>query len=266
MIVETRACLSHWYPVLRAAGVRQPETELVRAADCGVAPGTLAAVLDGDVPAGFDALVTAIVGAARRVTNRAAGPFFLRTGHTSGKHDWERTCFVADITSEAVATAVAGLVEASELAGFLGLPADVWVVRELLPTDPILVMDRYRGLPLNPEVRAFVRGGSVECMHAYWPARAVADGIGTPLDDATGRLVMALASTVVTDDVPALWAETVKAAAALDAAEPGSYWSVDLLMSGGAWYVIDCAPGELSYHDPECPRVLTPNPNPKAGA
>ena len=263
--VPDRACLSYWFPILEAAGVPVPRTVVVRTAPDLDGPDLLAlleaAPLMGDPErmAGFDRFATrlveaymAVAGSGVRRPAWATEPVFLRTGHTAGKHNWRHTCYVPDCA--ALVGHVAALVAASAAAHpVFPLPTDVWAVRELLPVTPIVELPRYAGLPLAAELRAFVKGGEVRCVHAYWPPEAVAAGFFGPIDAHQGKLIMALASTVVMDDIPAVWGTLAKVAAAFAGESGGAAWSVDLLLGQtGVWYATDMAPAERSYHDPLC--------------
>ena len=125
-----RTALSYWLPKLEAAGLPVPKTTLLRMPDEALLD--IFRVFDGEE----------VTGAARpffeNVESAAEAigyPCFLRTDHTSGKHGWERTCYLAD--SSAIPAHVIGIVEYSEMAGIIGLPCSVWAVREFLPTRPI---------------------------------------------------------------------------------------------------------------------------------
>lgn len=264
-----RACLSYWFPLLEAAGVPVPRTVVVRTAPDLDGPELLA-LLEDDGPRGpkgaelialgFDKFVLRLMDAYRAVVANGTepppklwpmAPVFLRTGHTAGKHNWRNTCCVPD--ASALVSHVAALVAASaEAHPVFPLPTDVWAVRELIPVTPIVELPRYAGLPLAAELRAFVKGGEVRCVHAYWPPDAVRQGFYGDIDEQQGRLIMALASTVVMDDIPAVWNTLSKVAAAF-AGESAGAWSVDLLLGqNGVWYATDMAPAERSYHDPLC--------------
>jgi hypothetical protein len=249
-----------------------PRTEIVQAG-----PHWDSLVESSDVPSEFargvfkrlcDEIWNAIV-------RMAVGcPVFLRTGQGSGKHEWKRTCYLAN--PNAIPDHVSALVQWSDSAGVMGLPWDVWAVREMLPTSPVLTCEAYGGMPLAKEYRAFVRGGVVECLHPYWPLEAIRKGNYCTHRDDAGKLAM---------DFPAVCSvcndAASKAHAELSTLTPAErfeldviagavakrfdgrgdgYWSVDLLLTANGWFVIDMAQCRFSHHDPACKRPVWGNP------
>jgi hypothetical protein len=178
---------------------------------------------------------------ARQLADTAAdlgAPFFLRTDHTSDKHDWKRACYVADPSE--VAAHVYAIAEFSECAGFPGLPWSTWVAREMLPTIPVGICPRYGDMPVCKEFRFFVDGGTVECFHPYWPRHALESG-GCHLTDAEYD---ALCNP---DDIEAL-----RNLASLAGRAVGGRWSVDLLETERGWFVTDMAEADKSFHWEGC--------------
>lgn len=243
MTDRQRSCLSYWFPTLKSAGVPVPRTEIVRT---GV---NLLLACFGEPPDGprpemeFRSFVAELTDAARRLS--PAGPWFLRTGQGSGKHNWKNCCHVTDLTR--LDRHVAGLVEWSECVDFLGLPWNVWAVREMLPTEPVTTLPRYGDMPLVREVRAFIKDGRVVCTHPYWPAGAVREGLrgadGAYIDDLV-REVCCVPKYLVG------WAGLLDRVA--DAFAGDGAWSVDVLDTARGWYVTDMAPAESSWHWPGC--------------
>jgi hypothetical protein len=231
--------LAYWFPRLETAGLRVPGTEIIRT------DADLLSVLDGETPEGWDRLV----GDIRRAADRMGYPAFLRTGHGSGKHEWARTCHLSGPT--VVDRHVAALVEWSALAGMFGLPTSTWVVREMIPTDPLFTCRAYHGFPVTREFRVFVRGGKdadtgkrwagVEHIQPYWPEDAVSQG---QPDHHNWRQMLARASQLATLERDWL---CVNAKAACDAVG-GGYWSVDCLEDrNGNWWITDMADGDQSF-------------------
>src|SRR3990167_2427173 len=148
--------LAAWYPLLVTTGVPTPRTRLVRTRV------ELLDLCDGKTPAGFDGFIAKLRVAADSL---GGAPIFLRTGHTSQKHGWRKTCYVADL--DALPRHVAELTEFSAIADMLGLPTESWVGREFLELDARFVA--FDGMPVAAERRFFVAGGRVVCHHPYWP-------------------------------------------------------------------------------------------------
>lgn len=235
---EDRNCLSYYHPILEAAGVPVPKTEFVRMSD-EQRRDVGGAVFDCK-PFGEEGEL--FVETLRAACARVGSPAFLRTGHTSAKHYWNRTCSVSDPAR--IKENVRQIVEFSECCGFIGLPWDVWAVREFLPGDVEFVAFDGR-MPVRREFRLFVRDGAIECLHPYWPADSIKDHEPSVPD---WRELLAKMNEVG-DDRGEVESLALRVAAVL----PG-YWSVDVLATPRGWYVTDCAMGDNSYHWEGCER------------
>lgn len=224
---DNKNCLSYWFPLIEKH-VPVPKTEIIHSGD-------MTSILDGETPEGWHELLAAIEAARTRL-----GPeCFLRTGHTSGKHQWSRTCHLTEASN--IADHVAALVEWSAIVDFAGLPTNVWCVREMLPTSTIGTCPDFADMPVCREFRFFVKDGEVQCFHPYWPLEALIDG-GFAEDVQLGwyndfcRL---------DDPEPKRLAETVSRIV------PGA-WSVDVLETKRGWHITDMAEASRSFHWPLC--------------
>ena len=234
-MTEDLNCMSYWYPRIKGL-VPTPQTELlVLSPEDG---HDMARVLDGDSPQSIERVYRFVAEAAQRM---GGYPVFLRTGHGSGKHNWDRTCRVA--RSKEIADHIHNLIEWSHLADMLGLPHNVWAVRRMLAVEPICCLPTYCGLPLVPEWRVFIRDHKVQCSHPYWPPRAVNIGLGK-YSAATGAAILRY-QAAPTPAEAILYAEDIGAVLA-------GYWSVDVLQAKDGLYVIDMAQGERSWHWDGC--------------
>lgn len=222
-------CLSYWFPILETSGVPVPRTVIYRSD-----PSELYQIFDGKTNEGIARLVAQI---RRSMIDLGGPPVFLRTGHGSHKHRWDRTCNLRD--TRKILDHIAELVEWSCSVDMLGLPLDVWVVREMLPVRPLF--HAFLGMPIVEEWRYFVRGGNIQCCHPYWPPESI---LNPTVDDWRERLEGLEAST----EADRL-AEQV--AHAIDQHD-GGYWSVDVLLSARGCFVTDMALGERSWHWPNC--------------
>jgi len=177
-----RNCLSWWFPHLVECGVPTPATRIVTT-EPDLRGDELSHLLDGNTPAGYADFLARLTAAVVEVQSlQPVAPdrtpaVFLRTGHTAGKHNRSDTCRL--IAAGDLPRHVGALVMASASAGAFGVPMGVWVVREMLPVSPICAMSRYGRMPLVREIRAFVRGGGVECLHPLEGCR-VATVVETP--------------------------------------------------------------------------------------
>lgn len=224
--------LAYWYPKIAAAGLPVPTTNIV------TTEIDLLGLLDGELDGGiepFNAFIAQLTAAATDI----GFPCFLRTGHTSGKHDWADTCFVEDPSD--LASHVAALVEASALADMFGLPTNTWVVRRLIHTKPLFRCERWQGFPVTREFRVFIRDDEFEAIYPYWPADAVEQG--RPDRDDWRELLRA-ASELSDDDNERLPFLAGMASGAVG----GGYWSIDFLQdTSGNWFLTDMADGAQSY-------------------
>jgi hypothetical protein len=229
--------LSYWLPLLEAADLPMPKTVILTMPED--AQRDVWELLEGAPGNGV-----AIKAFAEDVANAVYAfgyPAFLRTDHTSGKHGWERTCFLQ--RREDAASHIAAIAEYSELAGMLGLPWDTWAVRELLPTIPVGMCTGYGNMPICREFRFFVEDGAVKCWHPYWPLDSLEEGGAEGVDyDALCKLP---------DDVN-LHDLAIRASNAV----PGA-WSVDILETKRGWFITDMAEAGKSYHWPSCERLLS---------
>lgn len=229
-------CLSYWFPKLKAAGIPVPETRIVKT-DCD-----LLQLCDGREPKGVGDLFRDIRAAAHSI----GLPCFFRTGHTSGKHDWENTCCLTHVS--AIPQHVYALVEFSAMAGMIGggLDTDVWAVREMLPVQPRFTAFRGK-MPITKEFRFFVKGdGQVVCHHPYWPPGSIQHA-SIPEDE---WRVMLQAMSMFADEDEHF--ELTNLASNAAKAVGGPAWSVDLLKTDRGWYVTDMALAAQSFHWDGC--------------
>ena len=225
-----KSCITHWLPLLLKSGVPTPRTEIVET-DC-----ELIHLLDGQAPDDFPDFIAALKDACEKVPGP---PWFLRTGHTSGKHNWYDTCYLENI--ESLGQHVYYLEEYSACAGIMGLPTNVWAVREFLKLD--VGFRAFRGFPVNRERRYFVEDGEVVCSHPYWPP----DSIITPSTEGWKTILDELNSDTENDE-KILRALTLQVARHFEGA-----WSLDWARDvEGKWWAIDMAPAGISWHWPQC--------------
>lgn len=233
---DPRNSLSYWYPLLRAAGFPVPRTEIVR-----TRWPLISWLLDQQMS---DAELGKYKSFLRGLSKKADAigyPCFLRTGHTSAKHQWKDTCYIAD--RDQIPKAVLNLVEFSSMVT-PSLPCDVWAVRELLPTTPVAYSRR--GMPLCREFRVFASSGAVHCMHPYWPLDAIRKELGSDC----GKVADAIFDELSL--ISHVYVRTIRSMAEDVSRKLTGSWSVDFLETHRGWYVIDCAMAADSYHYEGC--------------
>lgn len=244
-------CLSYWFPKLAAIGIRVPKTTILYAhykdGDGLRRHVEFERGLDGlDVP-GLDEFVATV----RTEADEIGYPCFLRSGLTSGKHNWENTCYVTD--PDQIGYHIMAIVEFSALADFFGLPTHVWAVREFLPLKVAFGLPGYGNMPVAREFRGFVRDGKVECIHPYWPEKAVEQG--HPIEPGWRQALVDL-SQLDEHGFPGI-AHSLVLEKVADIFNGDGGWSVDICQHvDDTWYVTDMAIAEESFHWEDCPNAL----------
>lgn len=234
-----RNCLSYWFPLVQKTGVRVPETRIVMAPDD---IGNWPYQGEPDAPPMSD-LRQFEADLRTAIAEIGGTPCFLRSGQTSNKHNWRNSCYLGEASR--LMRHVFNIVEFSSICDMIGLPANVWAVRKLIPTSTLF--HAFHGeFPVTREFRVFVQDSKLQCVHPYWPVDAV--GKGRPSDpDWQGKLEDAsIIAAGVKDGILGI---------AMAASEflPGA-WSVDVLQdSSGDWWVTDCADAGCSFHSSGCP-------------
>lgn len=229
-----KTALSYWFPKLEAAGIPVPKTKIL--AMPKRAQEDIWAWFDGkEGGGGLKPFIEELSAAASAV----GFPCFLRTDHTSGKHEWDRTCFVP--TAAELAQHVFNIAEHSEICDFLGLPWETWIVREFLPTIPLGVCPHYGNMPICREFRFFVDDGAVRCWHPYWPRHALEDG-GAEMSSLGYDQLCRMPFLRDLSDLAEAAGRAV-----------GESWSIDILETRRGWFVTDMAEARKSFHWEGCP-------------
>ncbi len=151
-------CITIWFPALLELGVNVPRTEIVEL------PVDLIYWAYGEPDIRLDECIESITVACDKI----GYPCFLRSGQTSGKHDWKKSCFVP--SREVIRDHVYRIVEYGAMAD--DLPSTMFAARELIPTSPIFTAF-YGEMPVTREFRFFVNEGCVVHIQPYWPEHAI---------------------------------------------------------------------------------------------
>jgi hypothetical protein len=239
-MTEDRTALTYWFPKIEAAGLPVPKT-IILPMPKG-AQDVIWASMDGQDGGDVEAF-NAFVWQVHDACDVVGLPAFLRTAHTSDKHQWERTCFISDHAGAGIAQRIYNLAEGSEMMSIAGeLPWHTFVVREYLPVIPFGICKRYHGMPICKEFRFFVDDGGVLCHHPYWPRSALEQG-GAPAD----LDYEALCRLDATEE------GKLHRLASRAGFACGGRWSVDILETERGWYITDMAEAEKSFHWEGCP-------------
>lgn len=216
--------ISFWLPILQRIRMRTPETKIFFVSN------EIGKVIDGEETPEFNKLVIDVT----RALGEFGGEAFLRTGQTSNKHEWSKTCHLTKDSS--VAGQIAALIEFSMMTD---LPYTTFAVRRMIPTTPITTA--FKSMPIAREVRIFAEAGKVVCMHPYWPDEAF-----VCQENVTHEQLDQLQQMPDSDELIAM-AEYVSR-------NFSGAWSIDFLQdTNGDWWLTDMALAFASYHWPTCP-------------
>lgn len=228
---QAKNCISFWLPIVKSvAGIKTPET-IIFHPDVDLYDFVIIAEeeeVSEKVQNEFHRLVKAIEGACAKL----GYPAFLRTGDYSGKHSWEKTCFIENHKTNVMDHVVQLISEAT----MRSLTLVVWCVREFLETEPLFFAFDGK-MPITRERRFFIKDGEVIGSIPYWPVDAfIGQYTSTPN---WPELIKKLKDE---PDLAELTALTSKVAGALTGA-----WSVDWLKTKKGWYLTDCALAGMSW-------------------
>lgn len=230
-----------WWPKIKDLGIPVPRTEFVPISRAEAMEWT---VDDVNPPES----VMNSVREVEKVADSFGYPVFMRTDVSSGKHDWQNTCFIP--SRDKIQGNLRNLCGQHELWELLGVNYQAVAIREFLKLQTSFTA--FSGhMPINREFRFFVRDGKVECFHFYWPDEAFNQHWARQADDPDWQPKLRLLSTLSYDELVLLSSYAEEAGRAV-----GGYWSVDFAAANDGkepWYLIDMALGVNSYHWPGCP-------------
>lgn len=232
--------LSFWFPQISDIGIPVPETEIIQVEND---LGLVAELVDlpDDIRSDYMWVGMEISRIARQ---RFGYPIFLRTGHLSAKHQWDKSCFVK--SGADIRRAMFTLIETSQIAQICDpLPTDEWVVRRFIELETHFTA--FEGMPVAKEFRVFIRPGEVVCRHPYWPIEALVDAPNITSPDWRYKWLNELTWLTKEDS------DTINLYAQMVADTMDGNWSVDFAKAlDGKWYLIDMADAAQSYHEKEC--------------
>jgi len=256
----------YWFPKIKKLDIIYPRTEFVP-------------VDFSNNPEIHDEDYSAVRNYSDEVIKKAESfgyPFFLRTDLLSGKHYWNKTCFVKD--EESVVLHMSELLYISLNVDMFGREVRAYVVREYIPMAT--EFNAFSAdLPIGVERRYFIYDGKVVCHHPYWIKDAVREGAklkepedikeillseGIDYDSIEGKIRRI---ELRVPDLPKNWEETLNNLnyeseqeilelthiAQKVASQFEGFWSVDFCKAkDGRWYFIDMAMGAVSWHPNDC--------------
>jgi hypothetical protein len=216
--------LEYWYPKIRDIA-RTPETRIVPLPH------------DQDIEVwlenGCDPHMVAMLASEAKLLGY---PLFMRTDQTSGKHNWDKTCFV---TKEAnLAGNLRWLLEENYMGNMFGeITPNSICLRQFLQLKTFFTCTRYSNFPVAREFRVFATNGKINCIHPYWPHQALAEGKPS-IPNWKDKL----------DELEDSSRLDLKAVARVSERFP-EQWSIDFCEDiHGDYWLTDMALGSVSYH------------------
>lgn len=174
-------------------------------------------------------------------------PLFMKTDQFSGKHSWEKTCFIPNRT--VFFRNLCQLIEESYCADFFGLPLNALVFRKYIPLESPFSFF-YGNMPVAKERRYFIQNKKLLCHHPYWDKAVFLDYMDKVIgkrDDEKLRMIDEI--NIETPEEIELLSNYCKT---ILPSFP-EFWSIDFAYGKDKkWYLIDMAKGMDSWH-PNCP-------------
>lgn len=172
-------------------------------------------------------------------------PVFIKTDVYSDKHNWKNSCYVDSLDN--LDNHLFEIIAGSRCADILGgLPIEAIIVREFIPMKT-LFKAFWGEMPVNPEIRVFIKNGKIICHHWYWIEEAIEDGTDEESLPANWKEIL--------DDVKYDYAniDYILSIAEQIAKKLAGFWSIDFCLSkDDKWILIDMAEGSKSWHDRSC--------------
>ncbi|MFA5790611.1 MAG: ATP-grasp domain-containing protein [Caldisericia bacterium] len=231
----TKSSFLYWYPKIQNLGIPMPKTEIVE-----IPYAVFLKYMDEPMA------LAPYVHEIKEKSSKIGYPLFLKTDLASGKHQWEKSCYVP--SEKDLAQHIWEVVEFNFCADFMGLPCQALLLREFIKLD--WKFKAFSGMPVAKERRYFVRDGRVVCHHEYWIKNAIEDWHkrlpSVRVLPKNWEALLKEINTETDDEICLLTDYSERVAKVLD-----GYWSIDYAKAkNGIWYLIDAAEGEKSYHLP----------------
>jgi len=238
-----------WWPKIKGLGIPVPKTTIIR------------------MPRAFlkQASIEKYMPLIKKTAKQLGYPLFIRTDLASGKHSWEKSCYVPN--PKVLLDHMLEVISFNECADLVGLLWQAIVLREFIELD--WKFTTFTGkMPVAKERRYFVKDGTVQCHHPYWLQDAIEQHLKFCRDFDRWAKKADAKRTRTREEIPEHWKRMLaglnketpheiklltgyaeKVAKAMD----GEYWSVDFAHAkNGVWYLIDMGTGENSFHHPDC--------------
>lgn len=217
----------YWYPLIKTLDIPQPRTLISEKKDWRLWAEFL------DNPQILSNTHTKKIFALADIIGY---PLFMRTDLASGKHNFNKTCFVR--THDELRSHIPILVDENFIHDFL---LTSLVFREYIELESGFTAF-WGKLPIARERRYFFKDGKILCHHPYWPE----DAITNPSVE-NWKVILAELNRETKSEITLLSKYAKQVASHFE-----GYWSVDFAHAkDGRWLLIDMALGLSSWH-PEC--------------
>lgn len=218
----------YWYPKIKALDIPQPKTRMYK-----LTKQELKTFHNEQFPPTLMKHIEPIV-------SEFSYPFFVRTDFASGKHGWEKTCYIEN--EEKLSRNIFEVIVENLIADLFGLPFKALVFREYIPLEAGFKAF-YGNMPVAKERRYFIKDDQIQCHHPYWPK----DSIESPNKD-NWEKILEEQNKETEDEIKLLSKYCTMVSEVLE-----GYWSIDFAYGQDKkWYVIDMALGDNSFHWLEC--------------
>lgn len=236
--------LLYWFPIIKDLPIPMPKTFWVEIPYDVFCEWMYLDFDERGKKLKIEAYAEQIISKAREI----GYPLFLRTDQASGKHSWEKSCYVEK--EEDLFNHIYEVVEFNFIADIIGLHCDALVFREYIPMASQFTAF-WGKLPINPERRYFIRDGIVECHHSYWTADSIEMSKAEP-SRVDWRQLLDKMNEESDEEIKLLTQYAIQVAQILP-----DYWSVDFCKArDGRWILIDLAEGDKSWHPKDCPKNI----------
>lgn len=228
-LMVNKTSMLYWWPKVKDIGIPMPRTEIV---------------LQKEIKDWFSILEKELNDADYELVKAKAEelnyPVFIRTDHSSAKHDYKDTCFVK--SEKELSKNIRQLFEVNYCHN---LYPEALILREYIELD--WKFKAFMCLPIAPERRYFISNGEVVCHHPYW----ILDAIEFYSKDCPRPLywqeLLAEVNEESEEEITLLKGYSEKIASVLD-----GEFSVDFAKGkNGTWYFIDAASAIQSWHPEE---------------
>lgn len=249
-------CITHWFDAVKNSGVLYPETKIIETdAKLVMIPYGEYESLNKEDKDKIADFFSNIEESLKQILTYPKA--FIRSGQTSAKHNWKNTCYIDLLECNSlekrikyISDHILSIVEFSEMAGIVGLPTNIWVIREFLELNTVFEAF-YGKMPINREYRFFADNKFVYHVQPYWPKKAFKDEFKdkdkVQVNESkfpNWEKQLQEINTISKEEYEFLKEEVIKITSQLD----GS-WSVDMSQhKDGRWFCTDMAIASMSFH------------------